>query len=170
MMKKLIKKYFKPDKSFKDVSEIDLEELKKEGIKGLIIDLDDTLVPSDKKIPIEFINSWLMKSKKEFNVFILSNNSKPQYVQAFCDKFELPFIARAMKPRSKFLNQAIKKMNLNKQEVVIIGDRITTDILGGKILGIKAFLVKPLTQMPSKIQKLIYKIEAFLLNITESTI
>ena len=61
-------------------------------------------------------------------------------------------------------------MNLSKQEVVIIGDRITTDVLAGKICGIKTFLVKPLTEMPSNIQKIIYKIEALVLRMTESTI
>ncbi|GIW22752.1 MAG: hypothetical protein KatS3mg068_1759 [Candidatus Sericytochromatia bacterium] len=86
----------------------------------------------------------------------------------YCQKFEIPFVARATKPRSKFIEMAITKMNLKKSDVVIVGDRITTDVLAGKLIGIKTFLVKPLTQMPSKLQRIIYSFENYLLKKIES--
>jgi hypothetical protein len=168
MIKSLIKNYLKPDKKFSDVSEITVEMLKEEGLKGIILDLDDTLLPSDNKINKDFIDKWLMKIKKEFSIFVVSNNISIEYVKNYCQKFEIPFVARATKPRSKFIEFAISKMNLSKSDVVIIGDRITTDVLAGKIIGIKTFLVKPLTQMPSKIQKIIYSFENYLLKKIEN--
>ncbi len=167
MLKIIGRKYLQPDKKFKIIADIDLEFLKNEGIKGIIMDLDDTLLPSDKKLNREAIDNWLIKARNEFSLYVVSNNSRPNYVKAFCDKFDIPFIARATKPRSKFLIKAIHQMNLNKKDVIIIGDRLTTDILAGKILGIRAFLVAPLTEKPSRFQKIVYKIEAFILKMIE---
>ena len=168
MIKSIIKSYFKPDKKFSDVSEITVEFLREEGLKGIILDLDDTLLPSDKKINKEFIDKWLFKVKKEFSIFVVSNNVSIDYVKNYCHKFEIPFVARASKPRSKFIEMAINKMNLKKSDVVIVGDRVTTDVLAGKLTGIKTFLVKPLTQMPSKLQRVIYNFENYLLRKAES--
>jgi len=164
MIKSFVSRYLKPDKKFKSVDEINLDELKTEGIKGIILDLDDTLVPSDKKTPKDKINKWLKKAKKDFSIFVVSNNSRTEYVKKYCEKFDIPFVAQAAKPRSKFLEKAMIHMKLKKkEEVVIIGDRITTDILAGKLFGIKAFLVKPLTKMPSTLQKMVYTLESYIL-------
>jgi HAD superfamily phosphatase (TIGR01668 family) len=167
MWKSIGKKYLRPDKKFRNVSEINLDDLKLEGVKGIILDLDDTLLPSDKRINKEIIDNWLKKAKNDFSLFVVSNNSRPDYVKKFCEKFDIPFIARATKPRSKFLQIALGHMNLNKKDVVIIGDRVTTDILAGKIFGIKAFLVAPLTEMPSYLQRLVYQLEAYVLKKIE---
>lgn len=167
MLKSFGRRYFRPDKKFKNVSEINLDDLKTEGVKGIILDLDDTLLPSDKKINKEVIDNWLKKAKKDFSLFVVSNNSRPDYVKKFCEKFDIPFVARATKPRSKFLQIAMSQMKLNKNDIVIIGDRLTTDILAGKLFGIKAFLVAPLTEMPSMFQKFIYKLEAKILRTIE---
>lgn len=161
------KKYLIPDMKLKNISEIDLDNLKNQGIKGIIMDLDDTLLPSDIKANKEVIDSWLLKAKNEFSLFVVSNNSRPDYVKKFCDKFGIPYIARASKPRSKHLMQALSQMNLNKQDVVIVGDRVTTDILAGKMFGIKAFLVAPLSESPSFFQRMIYKAEATILKVIE---
>lgn len=167
MFRTLGKKYFSPDMKLKNISEIDLDSLKSQGIKGIIMDLDDTLLPSDIKANKEVIDSWLLKAKNEFSLFVVSNNSRPDYVKKFCEKFDIPYIARATKPRSKHIIKAITQMNLNRQSVIIVGDRVTTDILAGKRLGIKAFLVAPLSESPSFFQRLVYKIEAYILRVIE---
>lgn len=167
MWRKVGKRYLKPDRKFHNISEVNLEYLHEQGVKGIIMDLDDTLLPSDNKKNLEYIDAWLKKVKDEFSLFVLSNNSRPDYVKKFCDQFDIPFIARATKPRSKYLIKAIEHMKLDKKEVVIIGDRVTTDILAGKIFGIKAFLVAPLSQKPSKFQRFVYKLEAGILKLIE---
>lgn len=167
MFKSFGKKYLTPDMKFKIISDIDLDNLKNQGIKGIIMDLDDTLLPSDIKSNKEIIDSWLLKAKKEFSLFVVSNNSRPDYVKKFCDKFGIPYIARATKPRSKYLIKAISEMNLNKSDVIIVGDRLTTDILAGKMIGIKSFLVAPLSESPSFFQRIIYKIESNILRALE---
>lgn len=163
MVKSFVSKYLKPDKKFRSVDEINLDELKTEGIRGIILDLDDTLIPSDKKTPKEKINKWVKKAKKDFSLFVVSNNSRTEYVKKFCEKFDIPFVAQASKPRGKFLEKAMLHMKLKKKEVIIVGDRVTTDILAGKLFGIKAFLVKPLTKMPSTLQRIVYKVENYIL-------
>lgn len=167
MFRSFGKKYFAPDVKLKSISEIDLDDLKSQGIKGIIMDLDDTLLPSDLKANKEVIDKWLFKAKNEFSLFVVSNNSRPDYVKKFCEKFDIPYIARATKPRSKHIIRALTEMNLGFKSVIIVGDRVTTDIFVGKRLGIKAFLVAPLTESPSFFQKLVYKIEARLLKFIE---
>lgn len=163
MIKTFVSKYLKPDRRFKSVDEINLEELKTEGVKGIILDLDDTLIASDKKNPKEKINKWIKKAKKDFSLFVVSNNSKTAYVKKFCEHFDIPFVAQAAKPRGKFLEKAMHHMKLKKKEVIIVGDRVTTDILAGKLFGIRAFLVRPLTKVPSRFQKIVYYVEAYIL-------
>lgn len=170
MIRTFVSRYLKPDRKFKSVDEINLEELKTEGVRGIILDLDDTLVASDKKTPKEKINKWVQKAKKDFSLFVVSNNSKTDYVKKFCEKFDIPFIAQATKPRSKFLEKAMHHMKLKKKEVIIVGDRVTTDILAGKLFGIRAFLVKPLTKVPSRFQRVVYYVEAYILLKLENNI
>ncbi len=170
MLKSFGRKYFVPDAKLKIISDIDLNNLKLQGVKGIIMDLDDTLIPSDIKNNKEIIDKWLFKAKKEFSLFVVSNNSRPDYVKKFCDRFDIPYIARASKPRSKYIIQALSQMDLGFQSVIIVGDRVTTDIFVGKRLGIKSFLVAPLSESPSFFQKIVYRIEAYILKLVEPII
>ncbi len=134
----------KPTYIAEHVTDINLEDLKKENIKGLIFDLDNTLMPPKSGEFPQDIEHWLELVKNDFKIAILSNNPHKDYVKkageiAGCIAYE-----KAEKPRRKAALQALKDLDLLPEQVVMIGDRPLTDILVGQRLGLITILVDPL--------------------------
>lgn len=135
---------FLPNLYVNDLSEISLELLKEKGIKGLILDLDNTLVAWNQyELPLQTV-SWVRKAKEmRFLVFIVSN-ALEERVQHFSWTLGVPGISKAQKPRRSALRSAVLRMNLSLSEVAVIGDQVLTDVWGGNRLGIYTILVRPL--------------------------
>ncbi len=134
----------KPTYIVEHVTDINLEDLKQENIKGLIFDLDNTLMPPRTGIYPEVISQWLEEVKKDFKIAILSNNPYKDYVRQAGEKAGCIAYEKAGKPRRKAALQALKDLDLMPEQVVIIGDRPLTDILVGQRLGLITILVDPL--------------------------
>ena len=134
----------KPDYILEHVTQIDIQELRNKGVKGLIFDLDNTIMPPKSgKLP-ENIEKWLIEASKDFKIAILTNNSKEEYLDKVREEITYPVYGSAKKPRKKMLKVCLKDMNLQPGEVAIIGDRPLTDIWVGDRLGTKTILVDPL--------------------------
>ena len=129
-------KKFKPDMDVKSVYEIDFDSLYKEGIKGIIFDIDNTLVAHDAPCTDE--SDSLVKSlfDKGFKIFILSNNDEDR-VKLFIKNVYIDYIYKSGKPSAKNYQTAFEKMGLKKEEVIAVGDQLFTDCLGAKNAGIK---------------------------------
>ncbi|MED4203286.1 YqeG family HAD IIIA-type phosphatase [Neobacillus mesonae] len=139
-------KQFLPNEHFKSVLEISPEQLKARGIKGIITDLDNTLVEWDRPSATPQLVQWFEEIKKhDILVTIVSNNNE-QRVKAFADPLKIPFIFRARKPMSRAFNQALRQMGIKKEETVVIGDQLLTDVLGGNRSGFQTILVVPVAQ------------------------
>ncbi|AZU63406.1 YqeG family HAD IIIA-type phosphatase [Neobacillus mesonae] len=139
-------KQFLPNEHFKSVLEISPEQLKARGIKGIITDLDNTLVEWDRPSATPQLVQWFEEIKKhDILVTIVSNNNE-QRVKAFADPLKIPFIFRARKPMSRAFNQASRQMGIKKEETVVIGDQLLTDVLGGNRSGFQTILVVPVAQ------------------------
>ncbi|WP_025027616.1 YqeG family HAD IIIA-type phosphatase [Caldalkalibacillus mannanilyticus] len=141
MLKKLL-----PDLHVDSIYDIDLEALKKRGVKGIITDLDNTLIEWDRPLATPKLAEWLKKVQEEgFKLMIVSNNNSAR-VAAFSEPLGLPFIPGARKPFHKAFKEAQKRMNLQPHEVVVIGDQLFTDVLGGNRLDLYTILVVPVAQ------------------------
>ncbi len=129
-------KKFKPDMDVKSVYDIDFDDLYNEGIKGIIFDIDNTLVAHDA--PCNDQSDELVQSliDKGFKLFILSNNDEDR-VKLFIQNVYIDYIYKSGKPSSKNYYAAFEKMSLKKEEVAAIGDQLFTDCLGAKNAGIK---------------------------------
>jgi uncharacterized protein len=142
------------------VTDIDLEELRDENIKGLIFDLDNTLMPPKTCILPEDIAEWIIKAKVDFKIAILSNNPNKSYVQEAGEQIGCIAFDKANKPRRKAALLALKQMELIPSQVVMVGDRPLTDILVGQRLGIITILVDPIMkQKEAGIIKFLRKLE-----------
>jgi HAD superfamily phosphatase (TIGR01668 family) len=130
-----------------DVTDIDLDRLTGDGIKGLIFDLDSTLLAPRSGIVTNEVNDWLEKARSSFKVAIVSNNKKDPYIEQCRVLLAMPTIGRAAKPRRRAFLQALELLGLQPQEVAVIGDRPLTDVLGGLRAGMKTILVFPLKTM-----------------------
>ncbi len=152
-------KYFLPDEYVKDVYQLSAEALLAKGVKGIITDLDNTLIAWDRPDATPEIAAWIKGMQDAgLQVTILSNNNELR-VKSFCDPIGTPFIFAARKPLKKSFKRALRQMELKKEEVVMIGDQVMTDVLGGKRFGLHTILVVPVANSDGKITKLNRMIE-----------
>jgi len=156
---------FIPDMYQKSIYTIDYKKLLKDGIKCLLIDLDNTIAPSQVKKPTlkmkELINSL---KDMGFKVIIFSNNSKKR-LEPFKEELEVDCSCKSFKPfKWKYL-KIIKELGFKECEIACIGDQFLTDILGGNRVGIRTILVNPISRKDIRIAKLNRLVEKFLLKI-----
>ncbi|MFD1171492.1 YqeG family HAD IIIA-type phosphatase [Oceanobacillus picturae] len=157
-------KKFLPNEHVKSVYDINPEVLKSKGIKGIITDLDNTLVAWDVKDATPEVIEWFKQMKEnDIKVTIISNN-KQERVKVFSEPLETPFVFSARKPLSKAFKSVAKQMGMKKEEIVVIGDQLLTDVLGGNFAGFYTILVVPIVQTDGKITKINRKIERRILH------
>jgi hypothetical protein len=148
-----------PDSFVETIFEIDIDELKARGIKGLILDLDNTIVPRNSAVATDELKEWLTSIKRHgMRACILSNNWK-QRVSSIAAQVELPLVARAAKPRRGAFVQAMRVLGTSKAETVVIGDQLFTDVLGGNLAGIHTILVVPMSNHEAPHTRILRKLE-----------
>lgn len=139
----MIERYY-PDLYCDSIRAIDLESLKNKGIKGFILDIDNTLVPMHTKDADENAIGWISQLKeKGFKVCILSNAAHKR-VRRFNEKIHVMAIHRAFKPAGKAFLKAAGEMNLEPESIAVVGDQVFTDIYGGNKANMFTILVKPI--------------------------
>lgn len=157
-------KHFLPDQHVKSIFDIKPDSLKAKGVKGIITDLDNTLVEWDRPNATPDLIKWFDNMRKhEILVTIVSNNNENR-VKSFADPLQIPFIFQARKPMGRAFNKALKQMGLRKEESVVIGDQLLTDVLGGNRSGFHTILVLPVAQTDGFITKFNRKVERRILN------
>lgn len=123
--------------------EITPELLNKYNIKGLLTDLDDTIVTHGNLCVDENADRWFKEMKTAgIPVCIISNNNE-QRVKPFAEKVGVPFFPNANKPSSKFIEPACEMLGVNRSDVAFMGDQLFTDIGAAKNGKIKSILVEP---------------------------
>lgn len=148
---------FIPDMYQKSIYHIDYDKLQDNGIKCLLIDLDNTCVPyKDKEPNKKLIDLFETLKDMDFKIIIFSNALKGR-IKPFKDILNVDCLARANKPYKKNFLKVIKLFNYDLSEVAIIGDQLYTDILGGNKVGIKTILVNPMSSDDMFITRFIYR-------------
>ena len=134
---------FYPDEWVDSAFDIDYEELYKKGYRGIIFDIDNTLVchgaPADERAVRLFERLYRIG----FRACLLSNNDLPR-VKPFADVVGTEFIEDAHKPSTKNYLAACRRMGTNVSNTIFIGDQLFTDVYGAKRSGIPNILVKPM--------------------------
>lgn len=138
-----LRKHIKPSMSFKEVKQIDLELVKKlkseYGIGGIILDVDETIRKDMMDVP-DCNKKWIEFMKREFKIIILSNGYDGS-VKEFANENGIEYIGFAKKPLKKGFLKACKKMGLEPESVLVIGDDIICDIYGGNRQGMFTAIV-----------------------------
>lgn len=155
---------FKPDQYYQDIFAIDLDSLKRKGIKGLICDIDNTIISWSEDLIVKEVVDWFAYIKRQGFLICLVSNGKNKRVKYFSKELSLPAVGQAIKPAKRAFKQAQKMLMLNKGEIAVIGDQIFTDVYGGNRMGYCTILVDPMsekelftTRFMRKIEKLVYK-------------
>lgn len=127
-----------------NVKEITLELLNKNNIKGLLLDVDNTLIDFDLKI-LEGAKEWINNLKENnIKLCILSNTNKIEKVKMVAKELEIPYINFAKKPFKKGFKKGIELLNLQPNQIAVVGDQVMTDVLGGNRMKMFTILTKPL--------------------------
>lgn len=126
-----------------NIYEVDLDFFRLNNIKVLLFDLDNTLLPYSSKTLEERTITLINKLKEEFVIYICSNN-KGKRVKSIANELGVNASCLMRKPFSGPLKRLIKNNKWNKDEVILIGDQIQTDILAGNRAKIKTLLLEPL--------------------------
>ena len=136
---------FIPDKYQKSIYTIDYKKLKRSGIKCLLFDVDNTLVPLHVKKPTKKLKDLIERLKEMgFTVILLSNSNKSR-LKPFKETLEVDCSPLSMKPFSKKYRKILKEYKFEQTEVAAIGDQLLTDIFGGNRIGITTILVNPIS-------------------------
>jgi len=132
------------DYCFRKTINITPQFLKKRNIKGLILDVDNTLAVHDGLTPAESVPEWIELMKKHGIKLIIVSNNNSERVKPFADKLGIDFVCDSGKPLKRGYESALAKMKLEKSETASVGDQIFTDIWGGNFYGIRTIYVKPI--------------------------
>ncbi len=118
--------------------------LRQYGIRGLMLDLDNTLTTHDNPAPAEGVLSWIGVMRQAGIAMMIVSNNRPHRVQPFAAALGLPFVAEGAKPLPRGFRQAQKRMQLPFSQLAVVGDQIFTDILGANLCGVKSIYVRPI--------------------------
>ncbi|MBR3253989.1 YqeG family HAD IIIA-type phosphatase [Candidatus Saccharibacteria bacterium] len=130
------------NKKFERFEDVTPEILKKENVKLLLCDLDNTLRLHSEKEPADALHDWVAECKKAgVKIVVISNNGRKKMMKKFCKPLDIPCVWWAKKPVSTKLTEAMKKYHFRPEETVMLGDKWSTDVLAAKFAKVRAWKV-----------------------------
>ena len=133
---------FRADRKFERFEDVTPELLKKENVKLLLCDLDNTLRLHSEKEPADELADWVEDCRDAgIKIVIISNNGRKKMMKKFCEPIKVPCVWWAKKPISTKLTGAITKYKVKPSEAVMLGDKWSTDVLAAKFAKIRAWKV-----------------------------
>lgn len=149
--------------------DIKLAELRQRGIRGIAVDLDNTIIPWNSPQICPEVLEWLNNLAAEnFKLCLISNNGQRR-VRKIAELCKAPFVAYALKPSNRGFYRAARVMELPPRAIAVIGDQLFTDILGGNRLGMFTIWVKPLTRNEFAGTRITRQLERLAVRILKTT-
>ncbi len=144
---------FYPSLTVDSIRDITVELLDRNQIKGLILDIDNTLVPNHVADADDNAIQWIEGMKAaELKLCIVSNASKKRVIR-FNDRLKLYAVHRATKPGTRAFEKAARMMDFKNKNIAVVGDQIFTDVFGGNRVGMFTILVKPIDKHEGRLIK-----------------
>ena len=133
-----------PGEMVRSVTDIDLDDLYQRGIRGILLDFDNTLLAWSESSVSSRVIDWVSSAlERGFRLCIVSN-APDERLAIQAQRLDIPFVSKALKPTGKGINRAIELLGLNRDEVTMVGDQMFTDVLAGNRLGLFTVLVNPI--------------------------
>lgn len=154
---------FYPTYIYEKVEDIPYELIKKENIELIMLDMDNTLIDNSKKYN-NSLKEWINKMKNNnIKLCILSNSPFGEKVKKIAGELNVSYEFNATKPLLKGFKKVIEEKNVKKENILMIGDQIFTDIWGGNRMGVKTVLVTPINKNESFLSRIKRPIEKIVL-------
>ncbi|MFN2460775.1 MAG: YqeG family HAD IIIA-type phosphatase [Candidatus Velthaea sp.] len=145
------------------ISQVSFEDLAAAGVRGVIVDLDNTLVGYRKLTPDDEDAAWIVDAhERGLRVVMVTNNSTPWAAQV-AENLKIPCIANARKPFPGGFRRALGVLELPHDAVVVVGDQLFTDVFGAKLCGLAVILVEPLVLRDPRNTRWLRSLERWLL-------
>lgn len=158
-------KLTKPTYIFNKIEEIPVELFKRIGIKGVLLDIDNTIMDYTGLVTAS-IDRWIKEVKKAgVKICIVSNTFNVNKVKTLMLKYDINGLANAKKPALKGYNMALNLLDLKKSEVIMIGDQVLTDVVGANRFKIKSIYVKPINKKEWIVTRIKRPIESLILKL-----
>ncbi len=137
-----------PDKYFSRISAIDVDkDLLALGIRFVLLDIDNTILGRGEAAVPRDVGLWMACARdKGIKFCLLTNSWHHQRVSKLSADYELPLVAKALKPLPLGYLAALRKLSAPRKETVMVGDQLLTDVVGAHMVGIRAYLVQPLVE------------------------
>ena len=126
------------------ITDVTAEDLRRLDVRGVLLDVDNTLTTHDAPDLTEDVKNWLTAMQARGFVLVIVSNNSPQRVAPFASKLGLPYSANARKPLPVGYRAASVEINVPLKECVAIGDQIFTDVIGANLAGIPSILLEPI--------------------------
>lgn len=153
-----------PDFRFNTFSEATPEFLSSIGVKGIVLDIDNTLEPYEHPDPGAHVIAWLESLRKAGISAAFVSNNGGERVERFNKNLGLPMYYKAKKPFKRNVLKALSDMGVKPTEAALMGDQVFTDVWAARNAGVKAILVPPIkdkrdvfTRFKRLLEKLILK-------------
>lgn len=152
-----------PKEYLNSVKDITLDLLNKNNIKGLILDVDNTLISLDRKMPAG-VADWAKKLKeKGIKICILSNSNKIDKIDQVAKIIDVPYIFFAKKPLKSGFLRAKDLLKLDNENIAVVGDQIFTDVLGANRCEMFSILVKPIQEKDDLLTRIKRPLEKYII-------
>lgn len=139
-------RWFAPTAYMPRVSDIDYAQLRADGVRGVVVDLDNTLVGYRALEPDPSDAAWVRAAPEhDIRIVMVTNNATP-WARQIAALLDIPIVANARKPLGRGFRRALELLELPRESVVVIGDQLFTDVLGAKLFGMRVILVDPLVR------------------------
>ncbi len=137
-------KYLQPDLNLQSsVLSLTPDIIAQYQLKGLVLDVDETLVPVKATTASPELKNWVESIRQTTKLWLVSNNLSDVRIGGIARSLDLPYILGAVKPSVRKLRQAVTAMDLPVERVAMVGDRLFTDVIAGNRLGMFTILVDP---------------------------
>lgn len=135
------------------VLNLTIDLLKHNNLRGLVLDVDETLVPMRLSEVSAELLPWVESVRQVATLWLVSNNVSEPRIKRIAETLDLPYISGAAKPSRRKLRRAVEDMNLPVEQVGMVGDRLFTDVLAGNRLGMFTILVQPMVELDQVMQR-----------------
>ena len=138
-------RFVTPDAVAERVEQISMASLAGWGVRGVVLDLDNTLVPWNTADVSDGVLEWVRAlTAAGIDACVLTNNYSRR-ATGVANAMGIPIIKAAFKPSPAAFRAALRVMGLDAAQAAVVGDQLFTDVLGGKLVGMRAILVEPLS-------------------------
>lgn len=135
---------FLPRRRFRRITDITADYLSENGIRALILDVDNTLSTHHSQTPLDGVDDWLRDMESRGIKLLILSNSKRERVEPFAKMLSLDFLPMGCKPLPFGLMKAKRRLGYKASETAMIGDQIFTDMIGANLCGMHTILLEPI--------------------------